>query len=205
MCSRCITSPGASEHITSIASWSPRKSDPLTVSYACECQSSSTLIAALMPPAAATECERTGWTLLMIATLAPARAAARAARWPARPAPMIKTSCAGIGRSAVGCSEGRCAEDSITRLAAAALEPVDAPPRRSRCRPQRAAHLRQRDDTPQHAVGVDRHHRAEAAEALGAEQGLERVVLVDAHGHVLLQHVHDRKRRTPGRDLVLHA
>ena len=30
-------------------------------------------IAALMPPAAATECERTGWTLLMIATLAPSR------------------------------------------------------------------------------------------------------------------------------------
>jgi hypothetical protein len=26
------------------------------------------------------ECERTGWTLLMIATVAPARAAARAAR-----------------------------------------------------------------------------------------------------------------------------
>ncbi len=71
MCSRSMTSAGASEHMTSIASWSPRKSEPLTVSYACECQSSSTLIAALMPPAAATECERTGWTLLMIATLAP--------------------------------------------------------------------------------------------------------------------------------------
>src|SRR6516164_9411019 len=49
-----------------------------------------------MPPAAATECERTGWTLLMIATLAPICAAARAARWPASPAPMIKTSCAGM-------------------------------------------------------------------------------------------------------------
>ena len=71
MCSRCMTSRGASEHITSIASWSPRKSEPLTVSYACERQSSSTLIAALIPPAAATECERTGWTLLMIATLEP--------------------------------------------------------------------------------------------------------------------------------------
>ena len=32
----------------------------------------------------------------MIATLAPCCAAASAARWPARPAPMIKTSCAGI-------------------------------------------------------------------------------------------------------------
>ena len=49
-----------------------------------------------MPPAAATECERTGWTLLMIATVAPASAAARAARWPARPAPMIRTSWAGM-------------------------------------------------------------------------------------------------------------
>src|SRR5271170_1205513 len=49
-----------------------------------------------MPPAAATECERTGWTLLMIATLAPACAAASAARWPARPAPMMRTSCSGI-------------------------------------------------------------------------------------------------------------
>src|SRR3954468_6547126 len=51
-----------------------------------------------MPPAAATECERTGWTLLMIATDAPSSAAAVAARWPARPAPMIRTSCAGMAR-----------------------------------------------------------------------------------------------------------
>ncbi len=35
------------------------------------------------------------------------------------------------------------AEDSITRLAGAALEPVDAAPRRSRRCPQRAAHLRE--------------------------------------------------------------
>ena len=96
MCSRCMTSSGASEHMISIASWSPRKSEPLTVSYAWECQSSSTLMAALIPPAAATEWERTGWTLLMIATLAPCWAAANAARWPARPAPMINTSCAGM-------------------------------------------------------------------------------------------------------------
>src|SRR4051794_41925203 len=56
-------------------------------------------MAALMPPAAATECERTGWTLLMIATDAPASAAARAARWPARPAPRMRTSCAGMYRA----------------------------------------------------------------------------------------------------------
>src|SRR5665811_2547756 len=54
-----------------------------------------------MPPAAATEWERTGWTLLTIATLAPACAAASAARWPARPAPIIRTSCDGIGRDSI--------------------------------------------------------------------------------------------------------
>jgi len=43
-----------------------------------------------MPPAAATECERTGCTLLNSATDAPASAAASAARWPARPAPMMR-------------------------------------------------------------------------------------------------------------------
>src|SRR5947209_13640282 len=48
-----------------------------------------------MPPAAATECERTGWTLETTATDAPACAAARAARCPASPAPMISTSCEG--------------------------------------------------------------------------------------------------------------
>src|SRR3954447_880522 len=53
-------------------------------------------MAALMPPAAATEWERTGWTLLRIATDAPASAAARAARCPARPAPRMRTSCAGM-------------------------------------------------------------------------------------------------------------
>src|SRR3712207_3899020 len=56
-----------------------------------------------MPPAAATECERTGCTLLRMATDAPASAAARAARWPARPAPMMRTSCAGmVGESIEG-------------------------------------------------------------------------------------------------------
>ena len=41
------------------------------MSNACDSQVSSGLSAALMPPAAATECERTGWTLEMIATVAP--------------------------------------------------------------------------------------------------------------------------------------
>src|SRR5215208_1579271 len=48
-----------------------------------------------MPPAAATECERTGWTLDTIATDAPPSAAASAARCPARPAPSTSTSYAG--------------------------------------------------------------------------------------------------------------
>src|SRR3954467_5153159 len=54
-----------------------------------------------MPPAAATECERTGWTLDMMATVAPASAAASAARCPASPAPMISTSWEGMGRDLI--------------------------------------------------------------------------------------------------------
>ena len=72
------------------------------MSNACDSHESSGFSAALMPPAAALECDRTGWTLLMIATVAPARAAARAARWPARPAPMMRTSCAGMAAESIG-------------------------------------------------------------------------------------------------------
>ena len=43
------------------------------MSNACDSHESSGFSAALMPPAAALECERTGWTLLMIATVAPSR------------------------------------------------------------------------------------------------------------------------------------
>ena len=85
---------------------------------------SSGLSAALMPPAAATECERTGWTLEMIATVAPVWAAASAARWPARPAPMIRTSCEGtpvnINERAAG------------PVAAVRCTPRGPPPRRPR-------------------------------------------------------------------------
>src|ERR687888_445551 len=49
-----------------------------------------------MPPWAAFECERTGWTLETIPTETPSSAAASAARCPARPAPMTRTSCVGI-------------------------------------------------------------------------------------------------------------
>ena len=53
--------------------------------------------AALIPPWAALECERTGWTLLTMPTDTPSSAAARAALCPARPAPITRTSCVGTG------------------------------------------------------------------------------------------------------------
>ena len=71
------------------------------MSNACDSHESSGLSAALMPPAAALEWERTGWTLLMMATDDPAPAAAIAARWPASPAPMMSTSCAGMAGESI--------------------------------------------------------------------------------------------------------
>src|SRR5918999_729579 len=64
-----------------------------------------------MPPWAALEWERTGWTLDRIPTFAPCSAAASAARWPASPAPITRTSCWGMGGggilfSATGASRG---------------------------------------------------------------------------------------------------
>ena len=58
---------------TSIASWSPSQSAPLTVSYMCQRQSSSPILPseAEMPPWAATVCERVGKTLLMQAVRRP--------------------------------------------------------------------------------------------------------------------------------------
>src|SRR5204862_7594693 len=113
-----------------------------TVSKACDSQVSSGLSAALMPPAAATECERTGWTLLMIATVAPASAAASAARCPANPAPMIRTSWDGIGANP-------------TRRGAGSA---------SRRHGDRAAHLLGRDHPAQEVLAVDREDRAGGGE-----------------------------------------
>jgi hypothetical protein len=50
-----------------MASWSPSQSLPLMVSYACQRQSSSVMFprAALIPPWAATVCERVGNSLVM--------------------------------------------------------------------------------------------------------------------------------------------
>src|SRR6476646_2084709 len=65
----------------SMASWSPSQSDPLTVSYMCQRQSSSPMLPRLaeMPPCAATVCDRVGKTLAMQAVFRPAGAQPRAA------------------------------------------------------------------------------------------------------------------------------
>src|SRR3954468_3478204 len=49
-----------------------------------------------MPPSAAPECERVGWSFEIIATSAPASKASIAARMPAHPAPTTSTSCFAI-------------------------------------------------------------------------------------------------------------
>src|SRR6185369_12366741 len=60
-----------------------------------------------MPPWAALEWERTGWTLLMIPTDTPSSAAARAALCPARPAPITRTSWDGTRADAIQAAAGR--------------------------------------------------------------------------------------------------
>jgi hypothetical protein len=65
------------------------------VSRACSSRLSPSPTAALIPPAAATECDRTGCTFEINAAVAPASAAASAACCPAKPAPRTSTSCSG--------------------------------------------------------------------------------------------------------------
>src|SRR5213078_4780278 len=112
-----------------------------------------------MPPCAALECERTGWTLERIPTDAPASAAARAARWPARPAPITRTSWSGMGAAAI----------LFTRR----LRAWRAGSGRRRGRLERPAHLVERHDAPEPALVVHGHDRAEPLEALRGEQALE--------------------------------
>src|SRR5262249_40809878 len=78
----------------SMASWSPSQSEPLTVSYMCQRQSSSPMLpsAAAMPPCAATVCERVGKTFVMQAVRSPASAQPTTARRPGPPAPTPTTS-----------------------------------------------------------------------------------------------------------------
>ena len=77
-----------------MASWSPSQSEPLTVSYMCQRQSSSPMLpsAAAMPPCAATVCERVGKTLVMQAVRSPASLQPTTARRPEPPAPTTTTS-----------------------------------------------------------------------------------------------------------------
>ena len=78
----------------SMASWSPSQSDPLTVSYMCQRQSSSPMLpsAAPMPPCAATVWLRVGNTLVMQAVFRPAAPMPNVARRPEPPAPTTTTS-----------------------------------------------------------------------------------------------------------------
>src|ERR1043165_1777053 len=64
----------ASRTMYSMASWSPSQSEPLTVSYMCQRQSSGPILpsAAAMPPCAETVCDRVGKTLVIHAVLSPA-------------------------------------------------------------------------------------------------------------------------------------
>ena len=77
-----------------MASWSPSQSDPFTVSYMCQRQSSGPMLPseAEMPPCAATVCERVGNTLVMQAVRRPACEQPTVARRPAPPAPTTTTS-----------------------------------------------------------------------------------------------------------------
>jgi len=67
----------------------------LTVSNACFSGESSAALpsAALIPPSAAPEWLRVGWSFEMTPTSAPASCASMAARMPAQPAPTTSTSC----------------------------------------------------------------------------------------------------------------
>ena len=86
----------ASRTMYSMASWSPSQSEPLTVSYMCQRQSSSPMLpsAALIPPWAATVWLRVGKTLVMQAVFSPFAAMPMVARRPAPPAPTTTTSSA---------------------------------------------------------------------------------------------------------------
>ena len=111
-----------------------------------------------MPPWAALEWDRTGWTLEMIPTDAPAWAALRAARWPARPAPMTRTSCSGTGAGFYANGVRAPVTAAIAgRLGDALLErPPDLVPG---------------DDSQQPAVGVDRHQGARSGAAARCRAG----------------------------------
>src|SRR4051794_32341792 len=119
-----------------------------------------------MPPWAAFEWERTGWTLERIPTETPCSAAASAARCPARPAPITSTSCVGKARASLW--------EGVFRLPSGGSE--------------RAADLIRGHDSPQHTVAVHRHHRSELREALRLQERFERRLLVDLEGARVADH-----------------
>ena len=89
-----MTDAMASLHMYSMASWSPSQSEPFTVSYMCQRQSSGPMLpsAALIPPWAATVWLRVGKTLVIHAVESPCSASPIVARSPAPPAPTTTTS-----------------------------------------------------------------------------------------------------------------
>src|SRR6267378_305179 len=133
----------------------------------------------------------------MIPTVAPASAAARAARWPARPAPMIRTSWLGIsGADPIRPRGTDAVREPDHRLRRQALGT-----RRLRCDRglQRAPDLLDRDDPAQDPARIHGHQRAVAAQRLRAEQCLERVVRTDSPIAIVAVHqLADRARPVAG-------
>src|SRR2546423_6731425 len=144
-----------------------------------------------MPPWAAFECERTGWTLETIPTETPFSAAASAARWPASPAPITKTSCLGMvePRSYSEARDGRPVAPSGCRRVrgcrAAARERAA----------ERPADLLGGDHAQQPPIGIHRHQRPKAAQGVVAQKRLERLVVPNAKraGPVRLEDLADRR------------
>ena len=93
----------------------------------------------------------------MIPTDAPASAAARAARWPASPAPITKTSCCGIGARVYVSGGGTPAEganEGPSSLNRDMRGSIDGGPRRSASRRARAAAARGRERAQLTALGL---------------------------------------------------
>src|SRR5215213_4437758 len=108
----------------------------------------------------------------MIPTDAPCSAAASAARWPARPAPITRTSCFGMRRWPVysrGQGPAQCPLDRVDR-----------------------------HDSAEHALPVDGHHGTEPAEALVGQERLQRILETRAQGSAAVVAGHHGRDRPPG-------
>src|SRR4051812_12913826 len=145
-----------------------------------------------MPPCAAFEWERTGWTLERIPTEAPSSAAASAARCPARPAPITRTSWVGIPSESP--SRDRA---GISRRGSAILWDRGLG---AECAPD----LIHGHDSAHHPVRVDRHQGAELDQSLRAEQRLERLVDPDPVAAGILDR-HDLVDARPGPERLRHV